>query len=208
VELPLNLFFGPLVSALAAGNSVILKPSEMMPAVSKVMADIIRDVFPENEVALFEGSLPTSQALLDMPFDHIFFTGSPLVGKIVMAAAAKHLTSVTLELGGKSPTIVDASANLKTAAETLMWGKFLNAGQTCVAPDYLYVHASVKDSFVLECQTIIEARYGKTAAEQKAHPDLTRIVNARHAELVAGGEVPFYSLKRLLFGTKIQPHLN
>ena len=110
MELPLNLFFGPLVSALAAGNSVILKPSEMMPAVSKVMADIIRDVFPENEVALFEGSLPTSQALLDMPFDHIFFTGSPLVGKIVMAAAAKHLTSVTLELGGKSPTIVDAAA--------------------------------------------------------------------------------------------------
>ena len=155
MELPLNLFFGPLVSALAAGNSVILKPSEMMPAVSKVMADIIRDVFPENEVALFEGSLPTSQALLDMPFDHIFFTGSPLVGKIVMAAAAKHLTSVTLELGGKSPTIVDASANLKTAAETLMWGKFLNAGQTCVAPDYLYVHASVKDSFVLECQMIL-----------------------------------------------------
>ncbi|RZU36784.1 aldehyde dehydrogenase (NAD+) [Fluviicoccus keumensis] len=182
---PLNLCFGPLVSALAAGNTVILKPSEMMPAVSKVMADIIRDVFPENEVALFEGSLPTATALLDMPFDHIFFTGSPMVGKVVMTAAAKHLTSVTLELGGKSPTIVDASANLKTAAETLMWGKLLNAGQTCVAPDYLYVHASVKDAFVAECRTIIEARYGKTAAEQKASPDLTRIVNPRHAGRVA-----------------------
>ncbi|HEX5276428.1 MAG TPA: aldehyde dehydrogenase family protein [Fluviicoccus sp.] len=183
---PLNLCFGPLVSALAAGNTVILKPSEMMPAVSKVMAEIIREVFPENEVALFEGSLPTSQALLDMPFDHIFFTGSPMVGKIVMAAAAKHLTSVTLELGGKSPTIVDETADLKTAAETLMWGKFLNAGQTCVAPDYLYVHASVKDAFVRECRTILEARYGKSAAEQKASPDLTRIVNPRHAGRVAG----------------------
>ncbi|RZU38423.1 aldehyde dehydrogenase (NAD+) [Fluviicoccus keumensis] len=183
---PLNLCFGPLVSALAAGNTVILKPSEMMPAVSKVMAEIIREVFPENEVALFEGSLPTSQALLDLPFDHIFFTGSPMVGKIVMAAAAKHLTSVTLELGGKSPTIVDETADLKTAAETLMWGKFLNAGQTCVAPDYLYVHDSVKDAFVRECRTILEARYGKSAGEQKASPDLTRIVNPRHAGRVAG----------------------
>ena len=183
---PLNLCFGPLVSALAAGNTAIIKPSEMMPSVSKVMAEIIREVFPENEVALFEGSLPTSQALLDMPFDHIFFTGSPMVGKIVMAAAAKHLTSVTLELGGKSPTIVDASADLKTAAETLMWGKFVNGGQTCVAPDYLYVHASVKDAFVKECRQVLEARYGKSAEEQKANPDLTRIVNNRHAARVAG----------------------
>ena len=183
---PLNLCFGPLVSALAAGNTVIIKPSEMMPSVSAVMARIIREVFPENEVALFEGSLPTSQALLDLPFDHIFFTGSPMVGKVVMTAAAKHLTSVTLELGGKSPTIVDETADLKTAAETLMWGKFLNAGQTCVAPDYLYVHASVKEAFVRECRTILEARYGKSAAEQKASPDLTRIVNPRHAGRVAG----------------------
>lgn len=182
---PLNLCFGPLVSALAAGNTAIIKPSEMMPSVSKVMAEIIRDIFPENEVALFEGSLPTAQVLLDQPFDHIFFTGSPLVGKVVMAAAAKHLTSVTLELGGKSPTIVDASANLKTAAETLMWGKFLNGGQTCVAPDYLYVHASVKDEFVRECRTVLEARYGATPAEQKQSPDLTRIVNPRHAGRVA-----------------------
>ncbi|MDO8331072.1 MAG: aldehyde dehydrogenase family protein [Fluviicoccus sp.] len=182
---PLNLCFGPLVSALAAGNTVIIKPSEMMPSVSAVMARIIRDIFPENEVALFEGSLPTSQALLDLPFDHIFFTGSPLVGKVVMTAAAKHLTSVTLELGGKSPTIVDASANLKTAAETLMWGKFLNGGQTCVAPDYMYVHASVKDAFVEECRTILAARYGQTPAEQKGSPDLTRIVNPRHAGRVA-----------------------
>jgi aldehyde dehydrogenase (NAD+) len=96
--------------------------------------------FRANEVALFEGGLPTAEALLALPFDHIFFTGSPMVGKVVMAAAAKHLTSVTLELGGKSPTIIDETANLRVAAETLMWGKFLNGGQTCVAPDYIYVH--------------------------------------------------------------------
>ncbi len=183
---PLNLSFGPMVAALAAGNTVILKPSEMTPSVSKVMGDIIRDIFPEHEVAMFEGSVQTSTALLDLPFDHIFFTGSPAVGKVVMAAAAKHLTSVTLELGGKSPTIVDASADLKTAAETLMWGKFVNGGQTCVAPDYLYVHASVKDAFVKECRQVLEARYGKSAEEQKANPDLTRIVNNRHAARVAG----------------------
>jgi len=182
---PLSLCFGPLVSALAAGNTVIIKPSEMMPAVSKLMADIVAEVFPENEVALFEGALPTSSALLSMPFDHIFFTGSPAVGKIVMAAAAKNLTSVTLELGGKSPTIIDASANLALAAETIMWGKFINNGQTCVAPDYIYVHDSVKDAFIDACKTVLAQRYGASAAEQKASPDLTRIVNVRHTRRVA-----------------------
>ena len=183
---PLSLCFGPLVSALAAGNTAIIKPSEMTPAVAKVMASIIAEVFPTSEVALFEGSLPTSSALLAMPFDHIFFTGSPAVGKIVMAAAAKHLTSVTLELGGKSPTIIDETANLTLAAETIMWGKFINNGQTCVAPDYLHVHASVKSAFIDECKKVLQARYGHSAAEQQANRDLTRIVNPRHAERVAG----------------------
>jgi aldehyde dehydrogenase (NAD+) len=183
---PLSLCFGPLVSALAAGNTAIIKPSEMTPAVSSLMARVIADVFPDNEVALFEGGQATSSALLDLPFDHIFFTGSPAVGKVVMTAAAKHLTSVTLELGGKSPTIVDASANLRLAAETIMWGKFINNGQTCVAPDYLYVHASVKDAFIDQCKQVLQARYGSTAAAQKASPDLTRIVNVRHAQRVAG----------------------
>ncbi len=182
---PLNLCFGPLVSALAAGNVAIIKPSEMMPHVSAVMARIIKDVFPEHEVALFEGSLPTAEALLSLPFDHIFFTGSPAVGKVVMTAAAKHLTSVTLELGGKSPTIVDESANLRVAAETLMWGKFLNGGQTCVAPDYIYVHESVKTAFMGECKIVLAARYGQGAAEQKNSEDLTRIVNQRHTQRVA-----------------------
>jgi aldehyde dehydrogenase (NAD+) len=183
---PLSLCFGPLVSALAAGNTVVLKPSEMTPNVSALMGKIITEVFAQNEVALFNGALATSQALLDMPFDHIFFTGSPAVGKVVMAAAAKHLTSVTLELGGKSPTIVDASADLVMSAETLVWGKFLNNGQTCIAPDYLYVHASIKDAFVRECVQALGRLYGSTAAAQLANPDLTRVVNARHTERLAG----------------------
>jgi aldehyde dehydrogenase (NAD+) len=182
---PLGLCFGPLVSALAAGNSVIIKPSEMTPAVSALMSRIIRETFPESEVALFEGALATSQTLLELPFDHIFFTGSPAVGKLVMAAAAKNLTSVTLELGGKSPTIVTPSADLKLAAETLMWGKFLNAGQTCVAPDYIYVHESVKDAFVAACRAALHKLYGASAATQKDNADLTRIVNQRHTQRVA-----------------------
>lgn len=182
---PLSLCFGPLVSALAAGNTAIIKPSEMTPAVSGLMGRIIREVFPESEVALFEGALATSQALLEFPFDHIFFTGSPAVGKIVMAAAARHLTSVTLELGGKSPTIVTPSANLQLAAETLMWGKFLNAGQTCIAPDYVYVHETVKQAFLAACRKVLESRYGASAAEQKRNLDLTRMVNPRHAQRVA-----------------------
>ena len=183
---PLNLCFGPLVSALAAGNTVILKPSEMTPAVSAVMAEIIAKVFSPNEVALFEGALPTSQVLLDLPFDHIFFTGSPAVGKVVMAAAAKHLTSVTLELGGKSPVIVDETANIKLAAETLMWGKFTNCGQICVAPDHIHVHESVKDRFVAECRKALEARYGATADAQRNSADLARVINQRHTQRVAG----------------------
>ena len=182
---PLSLCFGPLVSALAAGNTVIIKPSEMTPAVSALMGRIVASVFPANEVALFEGRQQTSRVLLDLPFDHIFFTGSPAVGKVVMAAAARHLASVTLELGGKSPTIVDASADIRLAAETLMWGKFLNNGQTCVAPDHVYVHASVKAAFVDACRSVLQQRYGAGAAAQKASADLARVVNRRHAQRLA-----------------------
>ena len=124
--------------------------------------------------------------LLALPFDHIFFTGSPAVGKVVMAAAAKNLTSVTLELGGKSPTIIDETADLKMAAQTLMWGKYTNCGQTCIAPDYIYVHPSVKDAFVAECRAVIKACYGETAAEQMASKNLARIVNTRHTQRIAG----------------------
>jgi aldehyde dehydrogenase (NAD+) len=183
---PLNLCFGPLVSALAAGNTVILKPSEMTPAVSTVMAEIIAQIFKPEEVALFEGSLPTSQVLLELPFDHIFFTGSPAVGKVVMTAAAKHLTSVTLELGGKSPVIVDESADIKASAETLLWGKFTNCGQICVAPDHVYVHESVKDRFVAACREVVAERFGKTPEAQRQCPDFTHVINQRHTQRIAG----------------------
>jgi aldehyde dehydrogenase (NAD+) len=182
---PLNLCFSPLVSALAAGNTAMVKPSEMTPAVSALMARIIAEVFPESEVALIEGGLSTSQALLDLPFDHIFFTGSPAAGKIVMAAAARHLSSVTLELGGKSPVIVGATANIRTAAETIMWAKFLNNGQTCVAPDYLYVHESIKSEFIDACRRALQTFYGVSIADQKNNPDLPRVINPRHAQRIA-----------------------
>jgi len=180
---PVNLSLGPLVSALAAGNTAIIKPSEMTPHASAVIAKILRETFSEDEVALFEGDAPVAQALLDLPFDHIFFTGSPAVGKIVMAAAARNLTSVTLELGGKSPTIVDETADLAAAAQNILWAKFTNNGQTCIAPDHVYVHASVKKAFLEHCVAALEAAYGK-GREQIDSPCLARIVNERHAARV------------------------
>ncbi|MFT4045771.1 MAG: aldehyde dehydrogenase family protein [Solimonas sp.] len=183
---PVNLTFGPLVSAIAAGNTAILKPSEMTPHLSTLMTKIVRDLFPADEVAIFEGDASVSTALLALPFDHIFFTGSPAIGKVVMAAAARHLSSVTLELGGKSPTIVDATADLKAAARTIMWGKYTNNGQTCIAPDYLYVHESVKDAFVGECVAVLKNSYGDSAAAQRQSPHLARVVNARHTQRIAG----------------------
>ncbi|HZR36606.1 MAG TPA: aldehyde dehydrogenase family protein [Nevskia sp.] len=177
---PVNLTFGPLISAIAAGNTAILKPSEMTPNLSAVMVKIVRQLFAEDEVAIFEGDVAVSTALLALPFDHIFFTGAPSIGKVVMAAAAKHLTSVTLELGGKSPTIIDASANLQQAARNIMWSKYTNDGQTCIAPDHIYVHASVKDEFVRLCQETLANAYGADPAKQKDSPYLARIVNQRH----------------------------
>lgn len=183
---PLGLCFGPLVSALAAGNTVILKPSELTPAVSGLMARIVAETFPPDEVALVEGGPEVSQALLDLPFDHVFFTGSPAVGRLVAAAAARHLAGVTLELGGKCPAIVTPSADPRDAAETLMWGKLLNAGQTCVAPDHVFVHRDVRDAFVAECRKAIARRFGDAPAERRQSPDLARIVSTRHAERLAG----------------------
>lgn len=180
---PVNLSLGPLVSAIAAGNTAIIKPSEMTPHASAVIAKILRETFNEDEVALFEGDAPVAQALLELPFDHIFFTGSPAVGKIVMAAAAKNLTSVTLELGGKSPTIVDETADLAAAAQNILWAKYTNNGQTCIAPDHVYVHSSVKEAFVQHCVQALEAAYGKGVA-QITSPNLARIVNHRHAARV------------------------
>lgn len=182
---PVATLVGPLVSAIAAGNTVILKPSEFTPAVNAVLAEVIAEVFDAAEVTMITGGVATAQALLDCAFDHIFFTGSPAVGKLVMAAAAKHLASVTLELGGKSPVIVDASADLDRAAELIMWGKLLNAGQSCIAPDTLFVHRSVRDELLRRCKDIIAARYGKTDGEIAVSPDLARMIHERHAGRIA-----------------------
>jgi len=179
---PLNLTMGPLVSAIAAGNTAIIKPSEMTPHLSAAMAKVLGGLFPQDEVAVFEGEATVSQALLELPFDHIFFTGSPAIGKVVMAAAAKHLTSVTLELGGKSPTIIDATADLDLAANNIMWGKFTNAGQTCIAPDHIFVHRSVKDAFVAKTKLVLEKAYGADGSPPSEH--FAHIVNARHTARV------------------------
>ncbi len=183
---PCTLTFGPLVSALAAGNTVIIKPSEMTPHLSALMARILRDTFAEDEVAVFEGEANVAQALLELPFNHIFFTGSPAVGKHVMAAAARHLASVTLELGGKSPTVIDASADIPLAAQNILWAKLGNAGQTCIAPDHVYVHASVKDAWIAACRAVLAKAYGASAAEQQQSPYLARIVNSRHTARLNG----------------------
>ena len=183
---PVNLTLGPLISAVAAGNTAIVKPSELTPQLSGLIAEVVREVFPEDEVAVLQGDAQLAVDLQKLPFDHVFFTGSPAIGRHVMAAAASHLASVTLELGGKSPTIVDASADLKLAARNIMWAKFANAGQTCIAPDHVYVHHSVKDEWVRCCQREIEKAYGSSLPQQQASPHLARIVNARHATRLAG----------------------
>ncbi|WP_066223523.1 aldehyde dehydrogenase family protein [Formosa haliotis] len=173
---PLNLTFGPLVSAIAAGNTVILKPSELTPHCSQLMAEIISNLFSEQEIALVQGEVEVSTALLKLPFNHIFFTGSPNIGKVVMEAASKHLTSVTLELGGKSPAIIDASANLKATASRIAWGKFVNNGQTCIAPDYILIEESVKEAFLKELKVALHTFYGDASLSEA----YARIVNEKH----------------------------
>ena len=182
---PFNLAIGPLVSAIAAGNTAIIKPSEMTPNMSQLIARLIGETFAEEEIAVFEGDHRVAGELLELPFNHIFFTGSPAVGRIVMAAAAKHLASVTLELGGKSPVIVDQSADIKKAARNIMWGKLANNGQTCIAPDHLYIHASVLEAFLEEAADAVKKSYGSTPEERMATPDYCRIVNDRHFKRVS-----------------------
>jgi acyl-CoA reductase-like NAD-dependent aldehyde dehydrogenase len=167
----------PLVGAIAAGNCALLKPSELAPATSRVIANLIGSLFDPSYVAVVEGGVETSQALLEEKFDHIFFTGGTAIGKLVMAAAAKHLTPVTLELGGKSPCIIDADIQVEYTAKRIAWGKFLNAGQTCVAPDYLLVDRRVKPALMQAIATTLHQFYGDNPAES---PDYGRIVSPRH----------------------------
>jgi len=179
---PVTLTLRPLVGAIGAGCPVIIKPSEHTPHTSRVLKGLLAALFDEREVAVFEGDHTVAQALLNHPFDHIYFTGNPEVGKIVMKAAAEHLCSITLELGGKSPTIVDATADVEEAAAKIVFGKFTNKGQTCIAPDYVYVHETLHDAFVAALCDQIHAFYGDEAEARAATADYARIVNDRHYE--------------------------
>ncbi len=180
---PFNLTFVPLISAIAAGNTVILKPSEHSTATSQLMAKMVADLFDENEVALVQGGIETSTDLLKLPFNHIFFTGAPSIGKVVMQAAAKNLTSVTLELGGKSPTIIDDTASIDAAARRTTFFKFINSGQICIAPDYIFVHESKKEEFVNKCKKYLNDFYGQNPKESSHY---ARMINTRHLDRVKG----------------------
>ncbi len=177
---PFNLTLGPVIAAVAAGNSMVVKPSEFTPNSSRVMREMIEELFDPREIAVVEGAVDTAQALLDLRFDHFYFTGSPEVGKIVMRAAAEHLSSVTLELGGKSPAIVDATAEIDDAAAKIAWGKFTNTGQTCIAPDYVLIHESHRDAFIERTSHYIQQYYGDTPEARSSTPDYARLVNNRH----------------------------
>ncbi|MGN9162135.1 aldehyde dehydrogenase [Clostridium sulfidigenes] len=174
---PFQLLVEPLVGALAAGNCVVLKPSENVPNLSRVITEMITETFPKEYIRSVEGGIETNTSLINGTFDYIFFTGSAQVGKIIMEAAARNLVPVTLELGGKSPVIVDESADIRVAAKRIIWGKTINVGQTCVAPDYVVVNNKVKDELIKELKLQIQSFYGKDAMESK---DYGRIVNDRH----------------------------
>ena len=178
---PFVLCIQPLIGALAAGNTVIMKPSSLNPQTAKVMEKMAQEFFSPDLFQIFLGSTEVTDALLEEQFDHIFFTGSPRVGRIVMAKAAKYLTPVTLELGGKSPTIVHSDAKLDIAAKRILAGKFMNVGQTCIAPDHLFVHASVKDAFERTLVETLKTFYGN---DPQKSPDLGRMINGRHFERV------------------------
>lgn len=174
---PFQLLIEPLIGAIAAGNTAVLKPSEMSPKVSRVVSQMIEDIFPAKYIRCIEGTIETNTSLLNAKFDYIFFTGSVGVGKIVMTAAARNLIPVTLELGGKSPVLVDESANIKEAARRIIWGKTINAGQTCVAPDFVVVHENVKDHLILEMKRALHKFFGENIEESNS---FGRIINERH----------------------------
>ncbi len=180
---PFQLAVGPLVSAVAAGCCAILKPSELSPNTSNLLKRFLAELFDESEVAVFEGDKEVAQALLELPFDHVFFTGGTEVGKRVMEAASRNLSTVTLELGGKTPAIVDESADLAHAARRIAWGKFINAGQTCVAPDYVLVPAAQAEEFALLVEEAVIASYGPLDRVDQ-NPDYCRIINLRHFQRV------------------------
>lgn len=177
---PFSLCFGPLISCLAAGNTAIIKPSEMTPNTATLIRELTAEFFDEDVVTVFEGGQEISSELLSLPFDHIFFTGSPGVGKVIMKAAAEHLTSVTLELGGKSPALIDSTASIRDAAKRIAFGKFLNNGQTCIAPDYILVHEKVCDSFIEALKREVVELFGDDGKIDENCSSYARIVNQKH----------------------------
>ncbi|MBP5972159.1 aldehyde dehydrogenase [Brasilonema sp. CT11] len=179
---PFQLIISPLVGAIAAGNCAILKPSELAPNTSHLLSEMIKQYFEPAYITVIEGGVQTSQQLLAEKFDHIFFTGGTAVGKIVMEAAAKNLTPVTLELGGKSPCIVDSEINIEHTARRITWGKFLNCGQSCIAPDYLLVDKKIKDNLLDEIQKTLQEFYGDNPASSS---DYARIINKKHFDRLA-----------------------
>lgn len=179
---PLQLTLSPLIAAISAGNCAILKPSELAPATSALIAKLIPEYLDNKAVKVVEGGKDETSALLKQPFNKIFYTGGEQVGKIVMRAASEHLTPVTLELGGKSPCVVDRDSNLDIAANRIVWGKWMNAGQTCIAPDYILVEKDIQDEFVAALKKAIEAQYSKDPKTSKAYG---RIVNQRHCQRLA-----------------------
>ncbi len=200
---PFQLMMAPLIGAVSAGNTVMLKPSEIAENTASVIAKIINNSFEKEYLHVVTGGVTVSQALLQYRFDHIFFTGSPRVGKIVMQEAAKNMVPVTLELGGKSPCIVDQTAPLKLTARRIVWGKLLNAGQTCIAPDYLFVHESVKERLLSELIKAIRKAYGNDA---RRSPDYPRIITRANVErlsaLLQGAKVVYgghYDVKEKYF---------
>lgn len=179
---PFQLAIAPLVGAIAAGNTAVIKPSEWAPHTSAMLVKLIRHAFEPEQVAVVEGAVEESEWLLQMPFDYIFFTGSTSIGKIVMKAAAERLIPVTLELGGKSPCIVHQDADLELAAKRIAFGKWTNAGQTCIAPDYLVVHESVKDALLQEMKKAVEQFYGELPLDSTNYPS---IISDKHYQRLA-----------------------
>ena len=170
---PFNLTINPLVSAVAAGNCVVVKPSEHTPSTSNILSEMISSVFNEHEVSVVQGDSSVGGYLISLNFDHIFFTGSPEIGKVVMGEAAKNLTSVTLELGGKNHTIVDSSANVKSSAEKIIWSKYVNCGQTCIAVNHVFVHSAIYDDFITSLQNAIDKFFENNS-------DYASVVNEKH----------------------------
>jgi aldehyde dehydrogenase (NAD+) len=195
---PFQLMMSPLVGAIAAGNCALLKPSEHAPHTSRVVAEMIADTFNPSYIAVTEGDASISQQLLAEKFDHIFFTGGTAIGRIVMAAAAQHLTPVTLELGGKSPCIVDSDIHLDHAAKRIAWGKLINAGQTCIAPDYLLVQQQIKNDLVHRIQHYIQEFYGEDPAQS---PDYGRIIHRRHFDRLTA----FLDRGKIIYGGDYHP---